>query len=685
MGLLIFKKNRNSMLLLLVVLCLVGFWQLTSRDTASNDSYWHIAMGERFIQEPFFLKDTFSFTYQGQEIISYPYLFEVGLYYLDKWLGYERLSTVFLYLGYVAGLALSLIYTRKLNAGWLASVLVVTGFSYFYMQRLLVRPDALFYPFMAIAMLCYISCTKKFTFRLFFGLFTLTVIWGNYHTPIFLYVIFAGLYLDIAIRYLAEKKQARDWSFLVVSGILLIAAGFLNPFMQNALLDTWRFDPRWKDDIVEYFNFFVKYLNSFDIYPLALLALLSIGLSVKTRSYGFLLIILVFTYQSIQFNRIVPFAGYILILFVIEMLQKNEEKANSKQIPARVLFVVLIFMFGYQIASKVFENNDGESVKEKPKNLVGYYKKKGYKGNIFNDYNVGGFLIYHLYPESKVYIDGRTNILYDYEFFKHQLRMLSGEKYLIAEDDKYGIGYLVIYTNSDFFLTAYHTGRYSLDYLDGNYALFKKGSSNFKVTGLVSAAPYCWTPAMAIVLKEESKNKNIANIDRDFFRFVETLEAFSGSKDTTAYLEKETNIAKDEFSKRFLAYRAFEGKDYSLASKYFNSLSQLKTRDYLVMAYTGYAKKNYADVLNAIQIVTTNTSMRFDDVDVLLLYDLILKVRDKINIPKEVEEIAYAIEMDLKQRNLLSYLDVGDITNLFCHPHLSTTGKYLAKAKHEYQ
>ncbi|MDP2741421.1 MAG: hypothetical protein Q8O66_01895, partial [bacterium] len=46
-----------------------------------------------------------------------------------------------------------------------------------------------------------------------------------------------------------------------------------------------------------------------------------------------------------------------------------------------------------------------------------FFKENDIKGPIFNNYDIGGYLIYHLYPEYKVFVDNRPEA-YPVSFFK---------------------------------------------------------------------------------------------------------------------------------------------------------------------------------------------------------------------------------------------------------------------------
>lgn len=60
-----------------------------------------------------------------------------------------------------------------------------------------------------------------------------------------------------------------------------------------------------------------------------------------------------------------------------------------------------------------------------PVRAVDFVVKNKIQGNIFNTYHYGGYLIYRLHPEQKVFVYGRTDI-YKGDFIKEYLEMYSG-------------------------------------------------------------------------------------------------------------------------------------------------------------------------------------------------------------------------------------------------------------------
>jgi len=62
-----------------------------------------------------------------------------------------------------------------------------------------------------------------------------------------------------------------------------------------------------------------------------------------------------------------------------------------------------------------------------PAKAVDFILKEGLSGNLFNSYNWGGYLIWHLYPNCRVFVDGRTD-LYGDEVLEEYLQVVRADK-----------------------------------------------------------------------------------------------------------------------------------------------------------------------------------------------------------------------------------------------------------------
>jgi tetratricopeptide (TPR) repeat protein len=84
-----------------------------------------------------------------------------------------------------------------------------------------------------------------------------------------------------------------------------------------------------------------------------------------------------------------------------------------------------------------------------PRLTVNFLKEHNVRGNIFNDYNFGGYLIYHLWPNIPLFIDGRTPTIYDQNFlwlyFSAQHKKEVWKKLV----DQYGVEIVLIEDNRE--------------------------------------------------------------------------------------------------------------------------------------------------------------------------------------------------------------------------------------------
>ena len=66
------------------------------------------------------------------------------------------------------------------------------------------------------------------------------------------------------------------------------------------------------------------------------------------------------------------------------------------------------------------------------------------KGALFNEFGLGGFIIFHLWPRHRVYIDGRTDLVYPASFVEHYSRVLHEHESFAREAAEQSIEWVFI-------------------------------------------------------------------------------------------------------------------------------------------------------------------------------------------------------------------------------------------------
>lgn len=243
-------------------------------------------------------------------------------------------------------------------------------------------------------------------------------------------------------------------------GILLLAsilATLANPYGWRVYIEviTTIFDKYAKQNIGEWLP--VTAANPMSWQFLIYLTLLGILLlfSWHRLDYTYFLVALPFLYLGFTSWRHMPV--FLIIstpfwVYIVETITGGELEKIMRRKWFLALMVLAVFLIARQQIPPVWKTSfsierlarDGGY----PIGAVKYIRENSVPGNMFNEYNWGGFLIWQL-PEKKVFIDGRmpswrVDSFSIFEEFNNTVRYNEGwEKTL----EKYNIGFAVLYGN----------------------------------------------------------------------------------------------------------------------------------------------------------------------------------------------------------------------------------------------
>lgn len=130
------------------------------------------------------------------------------------------------------------------------------------------------------------------------------------------------------------------------------------------------------------------------------------------------------------------------------------QPARPVLVAANWLIVLLLVLAGVVKSVQPLSIAFNEKLQREqfPAGAVDYLREHALPGEMFNSYNWGGYLIWKLYPQQKVFIDGRTD-LYDDAFIRRYLAVTWAQAGWEETLRQYNVGYIVI--ESDSFLGAY--------------------------------------------------------------------------------------------------------------------------------------------------------------------------------------------------------------------------------------
>jgi hypothetical protein len=162
--------------------------------------------------------------------------------------------------------------------------------------------------------------------------------------------------------------------------------------------------------------------------PLAwfILALIGLGMigkkSIKPTK---ILVTLVFGYAALISMRNIPLFMITSIPVMAEQIgsmvriRSTAEPANRLLQFAGINFLVMVVLFTGLCFFRAIREQEKAETQNFPKSAVDWLLENKPKGNLFNSYGWGGYLIWRVYPEYQVYIDGRADLYGDAFIFDY--------------------------------------------------------------------------------------------------------------------------------------------------------------------------------------------------------------------------------------------------------------------------
>ncbi len=501
---------------------------------------------------------------------------------------------------------------------------------------------------MVLAMMLYYRTRNQLSAAGVLPMIGLMVLWNNYHIPIFGYMIFFGYFVDIALKQLRNGASARIWLQWLGWGIVIVAVGFLKPGFRPPLVGMLSFSPEWKELIQEYQSVLI-YSHAATFYALVIITLTTLALLLWKRQFGLLIVCVILTYNTAFMARLVAPSGLIILCAFAWMISEVDLKILLRNLPAfprnvigGTALVIFILSLGTGVngAREFMEENKSSAIRF-PSDVVDYMVAHDISGRIFNDHDAGGYLIYRLSPDTQVYIDGRTNLLYPLAHLKRFIDANKSPDVLRSEIEKFDINLALMENSLHNFSLLNDSDSLGLDFVGAKFSLFRKTKPNFPLLGTLFTQPACWSEDISAALEEEQARANsILPGYSTLLPFVDSVMDYTHADDKTAYLDSLDEWDKWSDSKlRFMGYQALSNGLYLMAFELLDGLENWMFKDFLASAL---AKVNLGEWKTAEQILDRATRidwtyMNYDDL--VILHGLLEYIRQ--NATLELIDDAY--------------------------------------------
>ncbi|MGP8003355.1 MAG: hypothetical protein ACLPSL_06125 [Smithella sp.] len=432
-------------------------------DGSDYDLWWQMALGKYYIAHHTLIMDhsVFSWTPIDPTWIYNTCLGSIAVYLFYNFMGgfglwlFQWLIFLGVFLSFYLFLRLLRLRLDVTGVTLIAAIGIACSIACrFYKPELF---STLLFSETVFIFFCVKITRRKFLFYLYPLIFAL---WVNLHGAfvvglVFLALAFIGELLN-RIFFSRESFTTKELVHLGVACVLSGAATLLNPYGIDYLLNTYNILtseaymglqnkyvnayvslwPYLKDINIAFLSYrvtaWIMTLMIFSIFSLSIYEL------VKKRSCDFALLITscALYWKGMETGRasyFFPIAFFFIFFYLLI------HRLKLKSIPGKAtIFSLLVFLFFFVNLSYFTIRYGGDNKwfgagldSFVPMKEVAFLKKYHLDGPIFNDYVIGGYLMWDLYPDYKVFIDPRGGS-YNNRFFQDYMDFTT--KPLTSED-----------------------------------------------------------------------------------------------------------------------------------------------------------------------------------------------------------------------------------------------------------
>ena len=413
------SMDQHTVIVTLGFLCLFAANFMAPTDP---DFWWHLRTGQLIAQTGAIpTHDVFSYTALGQPWVIPEWLAELVMYQLYAAGGYATVVAAFSLA--VTG-AYFVLYRLllKLEVGRTVALALVVWTAAIRLAQWAPRPQLITFLFFAIALYLLFSYKQHGRARLWL-LPLMTVIWVNAHGGYVIGLLLIGLFAAGEALNCVTHRPAAPLRPLILAGVASAVAALANPNTYTALIYPFKYATTGNASM----RYIIEWQSPDFHSPLYLPFALAIVLLMIVGSRGRLdfthvLVVLAFTVMALQSQRhMILFALATAPVLGVRLKERGIRLTVEVQSGGRLfgavnlgLLVIVPFFIAYVLATSPYSQaRPTPSTTGYPAGGVAYLKEHHLVGNLFNSYGWGGYLIYELYPEYRVFIDGRSDFYGD--------------------------------------------------------------------------------------------------------------------------------------------------------------------------------------------------------------------------------------------------------------------------------
>jgi len=412
---------------LFVLILGTGLFVMAARSVTDPDVWWHLRTGQLIIQNhSVFHADPYSFTKFGQTWVDHEWLSQVLIFSLYRMAGWGGLIAGFA--GLIAA-AYLMVFLRTPGRPYLAGMMTVWG-AVASIPCWGVRPQMVTL-FLASALLLMLERSYQQPGILWWTPLLL-LLWVNLHAGYAIGLAFLGLFLigdalDAAFGCREGPHAASHFRRLALVLAASVAVIPLNPY--GARMYWYPLQTLHSRTMLAYISeWHSPDFHQSRYWPTLVMMLATLVLPAITARRlrpRELLLLSVTMYAELRSVRHIPIYVLVAVPLLGRMIQAGLEQAGrtslfahpspltrTKMLINATLLAGFLIFTGVRLGY-VIRHQPTVEAEEFPASAAAFLARTRPPGPMLNHYNWGGYFIWRLYPEYKVFIDGRADVYGD--------------------------------------------------------------------------------------------------------------------------------------------------------------------------------------------------------------------------------------------------------------------------------
>ncbi|HPW34764.1 MAG TPA: hypothetical protein PK367_03365 [Candidatus Paceibacterota bacterium] len=438
----------------LATIFLLGIFMLTLRPIADYDTGYHLKTGEYVVKNLEVPKqDVFTYTAPNAQWVTHYWLSDVVFYFVYVVFGGKGIIGFVSLLAVISYLIVLATFWKKFGHS-LVILLLLPIYAYLMTQYWVPRPHlfSLLFSVLIIYLLERWRETNKISYL--YWLPAIFIVWANMHAGVVFGMVILGLYAGGVL----VKKRGEIKSIIGPIGIFVTSClvTLLNPNGYKLLTYGSTIAPVVKQYNILEWKPLLYYWDRIDAKAIIILMIITLVFvwwaqlrrknnffDINWISLGLVTGGVIMAFYSTRhagfFSLLVlPVVGFELECFLREK-QINIEKIRYT-IPLVVAIGIVIILGPLLRLNKMDVINHNLL----PVNSVHFFKDMGISGPIFHHQHFGGYLIWQLWPQEKVFIDGRSEIAAGAPSEDYMSMMYLGNNFKYLFNEKYRINSILL-------------------------------------------------------------------------------------------------------------------------------------------------------------------------------------------------------------------------------------------------